>query len=622
MTTAIDAPLDARQATGRPAAGPLAAVRVPLRTGFPLALAAVLLPVLAILGFGLFSAIRSIEEIGQLKTAHFADTVARQIHAALDPAAEAADYLAAQVAEGRIDPRRQDAFGIELAGALAGLPQIRTAAFIAGDGRGYRVNRAQGRVQPINWSGDQETMLRLDEQRRETRANWGEFFVAASTGATLLNVRAPLRLGGEYLGMLVLVVATESLSQSLARTKVDPQATPFVLTDEGLVLAHPKLGNRPAQLSDSKPLPGPHDLADKVLVAGRGPLKDAVAHAPSATVIRRKVTVDGVEHVLAASSMAGYAREPWIVGYHMPADRIALPRQRLILLAAIGALMTALSVALCAAAGAWVVTPIRRIARTARRIEAIGPHNLPRLGRSRIAELDEALSAFEGMLTRIVRVAPYLPTTLSRRFRASAQALDPQTVARRPQLRRVTVMFTDIVDFTSTAAGLTAEEVARLLNEHFAALVECVERNSGNVDKFIGDAMMAYWSDEDPDGAPALSAFACALDIRTAISRQNDDRRRRGQQPIRVRIGLHTGPAIVGDIGGSGSVNHTLIGDTVNIAQRVEALGKAFMQPNEQSLVLVTRATVDELGQGLEAFSLGERLLPGSPTPVEVFRVA
>jgi class 3 adenylate cyclase len=244
-------------------------------------------------------------------------------------------------------------------------------------------------------------------------------------------------------------------------------------------------------------------------------------------------------------------------------------------------------------------------------------NGMPRLGQSRIAELNDALHAFEGMLNKIVRVAPYLPTVLSQRFLATSQVLD-----QRPQRRRVSVLFTDIVDFTGIGANLDAEAVAELLNEHFTQLVKCVERNAGNVDKFIGDAMMAYWSDENPEKPPALCAFQCALDIKAAIVRYNEGRARRDQAPIRVRIGLHTGPAIVGDIGGGGSVNHTLIGDTVNIAQRVEALGKAFMQPSEQSLLLVTRATVDELGQGLEAFSLGERLLPGSPTPVEVFRIA
>src|SRR5690606_6211769 len=109
----------------------------------------------------------------------------------------------------------------------------------------------------------------------------------------------------------------------------------------------------------------------------------------------------------------------------------------------------------------------------------------------------------------------------------------------------VTVMFTDIVGFTTMAETMPAQEVANVLNSHFTLVVDCIEAHGGIVDKYMGDAVMAFWG--APDGDPDHAALACAaaLDIMAAVCRDADERRQAGLPPIRVRVGIHSGRVVV-----------------------------------------------------------------------------
>ncbi len=141
------------------------------------------------------------------------------------------------------------------------------------------------------------------------------------------------------------------------------------------------------------------------------------------------------------------------------------------------------------------------------------------------------------------------------------------------ETRELTVMFTDIVHFSEISERMGAEETAAFLNRHFGLLAACIEAEDGTIDKYIGDAVMAFWGAPDrmDDHAARRSARRAASPRRSPPTMRAA--RRKGLRPVRVRIGIHSGPAVVGNIGTPERVNYTIVGDTVNDAQRLEALG-------------------------------------------------
>ena len=181
-------------------------------------------------------------------------------------------------------------------------------------------------------------------------------------------------------------------------------------------------------------------------------------------------------------------------------------------------------------------------------------------------------------------------------------------------------MFTDIVGFTSDSEQMSASEVADLLNRHFALLGRCIEETGGTIDKYIGDSVMAIWG--APERQPDMEKRACraALAIATALEEDNAERRKQGEPEVRIRIGIHSGPALVGNIGFPGRVNYTVVGDTVNSAQRLEGLAKTIAG-DDAVKIMVSAETASQLDGDFRLEPVGPLEAKGREAPLEAFQL-
>ena len=176
----------------------------------------------------------------------------------------------------------------------------------------------------------------------------------------------------------------------------------------------------------------------------------------------------------------------------------------------------------------------------------------------------------------------------------------------------VSVLFLDVENFTSFAEETEAHEVVRSLNDLFETVVPCVHENGGQIDKFVGDGLVAVFGAPERLDDHAARAVAAA---RAIVDRVNGDRRGDGDGGLRVGVGVNTGPVIAGTVGGGGRLDFTVIGDTVNTAARVEQLTR-----RTDSDLLITEATRDALdGDGTGWGELADTRLEGKREPVRVF---
>ncbi|MBY0490811.1 MAG: FHA domain-containing protein [Gemmatimonadaceae bacterium] len=158
----------------------------------------------------------------------------------------------------------------------------------------------------------------------------------------------------------------------------------------------------------------------------------------------------------------------------------------------------------------------------------------------------------------------YFTPQLAERIAGGQQSVQPGGVR-----QRVVVMFTDVRGFTKVAESLPPTQMAQQLNEYFARMVDCVFRHEGALDKFIGDAVMAYWGVPEPGATDAQLALLAAFDMQRELAQLNARWRREGRPELLVGIGIHAGDAFVGNIGSPRRLEFTLIGDTVNVANRL-----------------------------------------------------
>ena len=186
--------------------------------------------------------------------------------------------------------------------------------------------------------------------------------------------------------------------------------------------------------------------------------------------------------------------------------------------------------------------------------------------------------------------------------------------------RAVAIMFTDIVSFTAICEKMTAIEVAAFINHHLTLISACVEHEGGTIDKFIGDAVMAFWGAPARMDNPAAAACRAAIAIQAALAADNKQRAAAGLAPVRIRIGIHMGPVVVGDIGAPNRINYTIVGDAVNATQRLESLGKD-VDPDAEAIVLVSSDVV-AAAPGFRFVERGAHRVKGKQQSLDVYQLA
>jgi len=212
-----------------------------------------------------------------------------------------------------------------------------------------------------------------------------------------------------------------------------------------------------------------------------------------------------------------------------------------------------------------------------------------------------------------------------------AQLLSEGGFSREPAAREISVLFCDIRGFTTLSERIEPKALIELLNRHFSLHVEIIFRHGGTLDKFIGDAMMALWGAPLDDSRHAEHAVACALDMRDALLAF-----RRGLPPelasFDIGIGIHSGTAIVGLVGPDSRPEYTAVGDTVNVASRIEGLtstlphrsrgdgdASSAVQPDDLCRILVSEETRRRAADAFYFVAAGRYKVKGRSVEIDVF---
>jgi adenylate cyclase len=198
-----------------------------------------------------------------------------------------------------------------------------------------------------------------------------------------------------------------------------------------------------------------------------------------------------------------------------------------------------------------------------------------------------------------------------------AQVLDrPELLRLGGEEKRLTAMFADIRGFTSLSEGLTPTALVDLLNEYLNEMTEIIFSHQGTLDKYIGDAIMAFWGAplETPDHAER--ACSAALGMSVAMERLQDRWEKQGRPRIDIGIGINTGPMLVGNMGSERRFNYTIMGDDVNLASRLEGVTKQF-----GTRLIISQTTWEDVRTKMVTRELDLIRVKGKKKPVAIYQV-
>jgi adenylate cyclase len=366
----------------------------------------------------------------------------------------------------------------------------------------------------------------------------------------------PIDVYQERQGVLAVIIEYTRLAHFLAQLEVGRTGTAFIFDDSGELIAAPD--------KDADEL-HPVMSQEALLPQARMVLAQA-GDAGRKEAWRQRLTSHGEAYEVALTPLPFPG---WRLATVIPEAEFLGPVEttlrRLIVGLAAGALLAALLSAWLARS--VIATPLARVVGEIRHVENFALEEVRRHP-SRLAEISSLSGAIAEMAAGLSAFRKFIPADLVR-------SLLRQGVEAKPggSIQELTVMFIDVAGFTRLSERM-GDRVVPLLTGYLDLASEIIDANGGTIDKFIGDAVMAFWGAPTPQSDHALRCCRAALAIRDALESAGliDDQ----GQPLQIRTGINSGRMLVGNIGSELRLNYTVIGDVVNVASRLEGANKHF----------------------------------------------
>jgi adenylate cyclase len=429
-------------------------------------------------------------------------------------------------------------------------------------------------------------------------------YISTSTRQPTINVSTPVVVNEEVLGMVGESFAIETLRGFLAANQISPGSVTYVVDGAGTILL--ATGPDAGITLDGKALAN-RSLADSSLAAVRLVAQERAQSGKARYEV--KDPTDGAVYLAQFNSFPNALRNDWVVVTIAPMsdflEGLYRINKQLILF---GGLACLLLVGLTYVLSRAMSRPIEVLTE---QIEDLMDFNDHPPVNSNIVEINILSNAVRRLRNTLYAFTSYVPRDLVSDLLKSGHELSLGG-----ESRYMTIMFTDLQGFSTFSEITPSRQVLSCVSSYLELVTYAVKEEHGTVDKFIGDAVMAFWGAPLRDQDHAYHACLSALKSQHRMKGLNEALAEDGIAPLVVRIGIHSDGVLVGNIGSLERMSYTVMGDGVNIASRLEGINKEF-----GTLVCISHATYKEAGEKLWARPIDSITVKGRKAELTIYEL-
>ncbi len=409
---------------------------------------------------------------------------------------------------------------------------------------------------------------------------------------------------GNFVGAVGIDFRLYELAEFLKSLKIGESGIAFIADSEGNVLAYPEKSDQKGNNLRTPRSPTRESFRS-------GAIKTAIDSFIGSRQFRFTYDHAGSRYIASFRPFPEKFGRDWILGIIVPEDDFIGPIARVhetTLLFSFWLLIIAGF--LTSAIARELTDPIKKLTAEASRIQNLQFDGVIDL-KSPITEIQQMGETMDSMKKALGSFMKYVPSEIVQglvheRNEARLQA----------QTEEITLMFTDISEFSSITERVPPQDLMQQLSEYFDCIAAIIHRHGGTIDKYIGDSVMAFWGAPARDSRQAEHACMASIEIEEAIRRLNDRWQKENRDPLKTRIGINTGISLIGNFGSSDRFNYTAIGDNVNLASRLEGLNKLY-----GSEIIVSESTVAGAGRSFIFRPLDLVAVKGRKKSVKIFQL-
>ena len=419
------------------------------------------------------------------------------------------------------------------------------------------------------------------QAKKEKKTTWTDIYLFASRPGEGLTVSSPVFKNGTFFGAFGIDIVLTDLSKFIKKIqKITPNSYLFIVNKEGKLIASSGVSSFTDLTSDRKLNSPDSDLMTLI---------EQTLNEYKQKDVKKLLTFSypykNQTYMVTYVPSIIFATHGWLVGVITPQiDFISNLKKMHVTTIYISLGILILGIILISSLVSHIVTPLKKLVTETENIKHFSLDNKVVIN-SKIKEVIQLRNAIESMKLGLKLFQKYIPKILVRQLIESGE--DVRTGGSRKTLA---VLFSDIENFTTIVEKMEPNELMRQVGEYLEELSQIIIAEKGTIDKYIGDSIMAFWGAPLPNKHPSHHAAKAALRCQKKLDELNKTWEQRGSKAFITRMGIHKGEAIVGNLGSSERLNYTAIGDTINIASRLENINK-----NYRTKIIVSDTVYEEI---------------------------